>query len=133
MTAARPMPIPDAARQFIDGICNFDIDQVAAGLADDARLSVTSEPYATGRTGVRSALVRVLGSVYSIRCEPAAVWVRPDIAIIEADVECERLDRSRLAFPLTVVLRFRDDLIAEIRLLTYAPALIGSLGSLGKY
>lgn len=131
MTAQEASTVPEAARRFIDGVCNFDVDEVAAGLCENARLKVSNNTYATGRSGIRNAFIRALGSVYGIRCEPAVVWGEQEIAIIEADVECERLDRARVAFPLTLVLRFRDSLISDIGLLTYAPAIMGSLGCLG--
>lgn len=122
--------IPQAARRLIDGLCSFDVDEAAAGLCEDARLSLSSGACAVGKARVRGALVRALGSVYSIRCEPAAVWIKRNVAIIEADVSCERTDRARISFPLTLVLRFRDQMIAEIRLLTYEPAMAGNFRTL---
>ncbi len=118
-------PVPDAAQRFINLLCDFDVDGATAGLSEDAQLSISNHAYAIGRTRVRSALVRALGSAYSIRCEPAVVWMKRNIAIIEADIDCERVDRARVAFPVTVVLRFRDHLISDIRLLTYEPAVVG--------
>ena len=117
--------VPDAARRFIDRLCDFDVDEAAEGLCEDALLTIGGQSYAAGKTRVRSALVRALSLVYSIRCEPAVVWIRRNVAIIEADVDCERVDRARVAFPLTVTLRFRNHLISDIRLLTYEPAVTG--------
>ena len=132
MTAAQiSTPLPEAARRLIDGMCGFDIDKVVGVLCDTARLSAGSETYA-GKPGVRKAVVQALGWFCSIRCEPAVVWMNRNVAVIEADIECERLDRAHIAFPLTMVLRFRDHLISEIRLVTYAPAFVGSLRSLRR-
>jgi hypothetical protein len=128
---ARPiLTLPEAAQGFMDAVCNFDIEQVSAELCDDVRLSFGEELYAIGKLRVRNVFIRALGSIYSIHCEPAVVWMKRNVAIVEADVRCERLDRALVEFPLTVVLRFRDHRIAEIRLLTYEPALTGSLGVL---
>jgi SnoaL-like domain len=123
-------PFPEAARKLIEGLCNFDVDQVASGLSDDVRLSVSDAAYANGKPRVRNALIRALGLVYSIRCEPAVVWVKRDVAILEMDVACERVDRAMVSFPVTVVLRFKDELISDIRLLTYEPAVRNSLACL---
>ena len=121
-------PFPEAARQLIEGLCNFDVDQVASGLSDDVRLSVSDAAYANGKPQVRNALIRALGLVYSIQCEPAVVWVKRDVAILEMDVNCERVDRAMVSFPVTVVLRFKEYLISDIRLLTYEPAVRNSFG-----
>ena len=121
---------PETARRFIDALCNFDVELAASLLCDDSRLSLSTAPCALGKSKVRSAMIRALGAVYWIRCEPAAVWMRRNIAIIEADIECERTDRARVSFPATMILRFRGGLIWDIRVLTYAPVMIGSFPGL---
>jgi hypothetical protein len=121
---------PEAARQLIEGLCNFDIDQVASGLSDDVRLTVSGAACANGKSRVRTALIRALGLIYSIQCEPAVVWMRRDVAILEMDVNCERVDRAQVAFPVTLVLRFKERLISDIRLLTYEPAVRNSFAGL---
>jgi hypothetical protein len=40
------------------------------------------------------------------------------------------VDRAMVSFPVTVVLRFKDDLISDIRLLTYEPAVRNSFACL---
>lgn len=117
--------VPDADRRFIERLCDFDVDGAAEGLSEDVRLTIGGQCHAVGKMRVRAAMVRALGSVYSVRCEPAVAWINRNVAIIEADVKCERLDRAMVAFPLTVVIRFRDHVISDIRLLTYEPALTG--------
>lgn len=52
---------PDAARRLIDGLCNFDVDEVTSALNDDVRLSLSGAPHAQGRSRVRAALIRALG------------------------------------------------------------------------
>ncbi len=120
--------MPAAARKLFDGLWNADVEEVSAGLCDDALLTLSSRNYATGKPRVRRLLVRAFGAVYSIRCKPVVVWAQRSLAIIDADVDCERWDRVHVTFPATVVLRFRDELISEIRLSTYEPALMGNLG-----
>lgn len=111
---------PEAVNGFIDGVCDFDIDRVSMELGEDVQLSIGGRLCAAGKARVRHALIRAMGSVYSIECVPAAVWVERNVAVIEADVLCLRLDGAQVGFP--VVLRFRDQLIFEIRVLTYEPA-----------
>jgi hypothetical protein len=123
---ASPALLPDVAQRFIDGMCNFDVDQAVSLLCEDSRLSISSTQCAVGRVRVRQALVRALAAVYWVRCHTAAVWMRRDVTIIEADVDCERIDRARVAFPLTLILRFRGDLISDIRVWTYEPAVAGN-------
>ena len=122
--------LPDAVRRMIDGVCDFNVYQVTGGLSDDVRLSVSSAAWAHGKARVRHALVRALGLVYSIQCQPAVVWVKRDVAILEMDVNCERVDRAVVSFPVTVVLRFKERLISDIQLLTYEPAVRNSFGGL---
>jgi hypothetical protein len=123
-------PYPEAVRRLIEGLCNFDVDQAATGLSEDVRLSVSEAACAHGKPRVRNALIRALGLVYSIQCEPAVVWMRRDVAILEMDMNCERVDRAVVSFPVTVVLRFKEHLISDIRLLTYEPAVRNSFGGL---
>ncbi len=118
--------MPDAARRLLLGLTNYDADEATAGLSDGARLTVSTRGSVVGKSRVRRALWRALGSLYSIRLAPVAVWSERNLSIIEADIDCERHDRAHVAFPATLVLCFEDDLISEIRLSTYEPALAGN-------
>lgn len=120
--------IPEAARRLFAGLCNYDVDEVSEGLCDDARLNLPSRNAVVGRSMVRRTLARILGFVHSIRLDPVVVWAERNLAVIEADVNCERLDSTRVIFPVTVVLCFRDGLISEIRFWTYEPAGAGLFG-----
>lgn len=126
MESVETVAIPEAARSLLRGLSNYDVEEVAAGLSEDARLTVSSRACLIGKSRVRRALLRALGSILSVHLEPVAVWMRRNLAIIEADVDCERCDRAHVRFPATLVLYFEDGLISEIRLSTYEPALVGN-------
>lgn len=81
---------------------------------------------AAGKAKIRKELMRAIAALNSIHCEPVVVWIKDNVSVIEADVICERLDGSRAAFPVTLILRFRDHLISDIRLFTYEPAVPGN-------
>ncbi len=119
---SRMQSIPQAAQRFLDGLCHFDIDEITSTLCQNACLSLSNGACVIGKPGIRTALVRAMGSIHSFGCVPAVVWKKRDVAIIEADVSCQRVDGARVEFPLTMILRFRDGLIMDIRLLTYEPA-----------
>ena len=126
----RHVPAPDPAQQFLNSLSSLDVDQVTGLLCEDARLSTRRGIYAAGKAKIRKELMRGLSALTSIHCEPAVVWAKDDVSVIEADVVCERMDGSRAAFPVTLILRFRDRLISDIRLFTYEPAVIGNFLSI---
>lgn len=115
----------EPATRFLNSLCSLDADQVADQLSEDARLSIRSSVLAAGRSKIVKALKRGISSLNSFHCEPAMIWARDAVSVVEADVICERLDGSRAAFPVTLILCFRDHLISDIRLFTYEPAVIG--------
>jgi hypothetical protein len=117
---------PDPSTRFLESLCNLDADEVSGQLCDDARLSIRSGLFAAGKPRIKKALKRGISSLISIRYVPAAVWIQDNVSVIEADVTCERLDGSRTLFPVTLILRFRDHLIEDIRLYTYETAALGS-------
>jgi ketosteroid isomerase-like protein len=123
--------LPDPAKRFLNTLSSLDADRVAELLCEDARLSTRRGLHAAGKAKIRKELMRWISSLDSIHCEPAVVYVKDDVSVIEADVTCERTDGSRAAFPVTLILRFREHLISDIRLFTYEPAVIGNfrLGS----
>jgi hypothetical protein len=116
----------DPINRFIRSLCSLDADVVVEQLCDDARLWLASNLYASGRARIRKALIRALSSLTVLQCEPAVVWTKDCIGVVEADITCERSDDSRAAFPLTVVLYFRGSLISDIRLSTYDSGLVAS-------
>ncbi len=116
----------DPATRFLESLCNLDADEVSGQLCDDARLSIRSALFAAGKPRIKKALKRGISSLNSVRCEPAAVWMKDNITVIEADVTCERLDGSSTLFPVTLILRFRNQLIEDIRLYTYEPAALSN-------
>src|SRR5258708_7707446 len=129
-TEVRRAPVPDPTQRFLNTLSSLDADRGTELLCEDARLSTRRGLYATGRAEIRRALMRWISSLDSIHCEPAVIYVKDDVSVIEADVTCERTDGSQAAFPATLILRFRDHLISDIRLFTYEPAMIGNFLSI---
>src|SRR3982074_1402137 len=82
----------DPISRFIRSLCSLDADLVVEQLCEDARLWLASDLYATGRTRIRKALIRALSSLTILQCEPAVVWTKDSIGVIEADINCERSD-----------------------------------------
>jgi|SRR5579872_3221528 len=123
---ALPISAPDPARRLLSSLSSLDVDEVAELLSDDARLSTRHGVIARGKSRIRKELMRAVSPLLSVHCEPAVVWAKDNVSVIEADVRCERLDGSCAAFPVTLILRFRDRLISEIRLFTYEPSVIGN-------
>lgn len=116
----------EPATRFLDSLCSLDADQVNDQLSDDARLSIRSRVFAAGKPKIIKALKRGISSLNSLHYKPAAMWIQGNVSVIDADVSCERLDGSCAAFPVTLILCFRDHLISDIRLFTYEPAVLGS-------
>lgn len=116
----------EPATRFLDSLCSLDADQVNDQLSEDARLSIDSRLFAYGRPRIMKTLKRGISSLSSLHYEPAVIWMKGDVSVIEADVSCERLDGSRAAFPVTLILCFRDRLVSQIRLFTYEPAVPSS-------
>ena len=116
----------EPATRFLDSLCSLDADQVNEQLSEDARLTIRSGLLASGKPRIIKILKRCISSLNSVHYEPAAVWIKGNVSVIEADVSCERLDGSRTAFPVTLILCFRNHLISDIRLFTYEPAVLGS-------
>lgn len=120
----------EAAAHFLHSLCSLDADVVARLLSEDARLSNRGCVLAVGRSRIARMLERAIASLSSLDCDPAAIWARGSVSVVEADVSCELLDGSRAAFPVTLILCFRDRLVSEIRLFTYEPA-VPNLASTG--
>jgi len=119
--------MPDAAAtRFLDAVCSLDAEQVTGHLCEDARLSISRDVFACGKPTISKALKRSICSLNAVRYQPAASWIRDNVSIIDADVTCERLDGSHTVFPLTLILVFRNQLISDIRVFTYQPAMIRS-------
>src|SRR5271166_5667864 len=116
----------DLVRRFLDSVCNLEVDRVMSQLCQDVQLCITNDLCAIGRPKIRKALLRGMSSLISFGCEPALIWIKDSVGVIEADIVCERMDGSRAAFPLTVVLCLRDRLISQIHLSTYEPAILSS-------
>src|SRR5258706_13113536 len=129
-TEVRHIPVPDPAQRFLNSLSSLDVDQVTGLLCEDVRLATRRGIYAEGKARIRKELMRGISVLASIHCEPAVVWVKDDVSVIEADVICERTDGSRAAFRVTLILRFRDRLVSDIRLFTYEPAVIGNFLSI---
>ncbi len=120
-------PTPtDAVTRFLDSLSSLDADQVLEQFAYDARVSTRGGLYAAGKTRIRKMLKRCISSILSFHCQPAAVWSRDGVSVIEVDVTCERLDGALAIFPVTLILRFHDRLISEVRFFTYEPASVGN-------
>lgn len=126
----RYFPLQDPVQDFLNTLSTLDVDRIADLLSHDVRLSTRKGLYAAGKAKIRRELMRWTATLESICCEPAVVYAKQEVNVIEADVICERLDGSRAAFPITLILRFRDRLISDIRLFTYEPAVIGNFLSI---
>lgn len=116
----------DIVRRFLDSVCNMEVDRVMGQLCQDVQLCITNDICAIGRPKIRRALLRGMSSLTSLGCKPALIWTKGSVGVIEADITCERMDGSRAAFPLTVVLCLRDRLVSQIHLSTYEPAILSS-------
>ena len=114
------------ATRFLNSLCSLDADRVNEQLSEDARLSIRRRLLAAGKPKIIKALKRGISSLNWLHYEPAVVWMKDNVSVVEADVSCERLDGSRVSFPVTLILYFRDHLISDIRLFTYEPAVLGS-------
>ncbi len=115
------------AERFLTSLCSLDAGEVTDQLSEDARLSFGKSLIAAGKPKLVKALKRGFAALHSLRCVPAMIWAQGNVSVVEADVSCERLDGSWSTFPVTVILCFRDDLISDIRLFTYEPALVSFL------
>ena len=122
--------LPDAAGRFLQGVCSLDIDLAASGLSAEARLSAGAGPLAIGKARIRRLLILATSRLESIRFDPAVVWFHRNLAIVEADLCCQRCDHARLDFPVTLTLYFRDNLIFDIHVHTYEAAVISVLGAM---
>jgi len=116
----------EQATRFLNSLCSLDADRVNEQLSEDARLSIRRRLLAAGKPKIIKALKRGISSLNWLHYEPAVIWMKGNVSVIEADVSCERLDGSRDTFPVTLILCFRDHLISDIRLFTYEPAVLGS-------
>jgi hypothetical protein len=131
MAARERQPaLPHAAERFLDGLCGLDIDEAASNLDASIRLSAGFQRLAAGRIQVRSLLLRAMTAIDGLEYRMVATWVRRDVAILEADVRCTRADSALVQFPATVVFRFSGELIAEIKVWIYEPAIASAFGGL---
>src|SRR5271166_2748137 len=103
----------DIVTRFLDSVCSLEVDRVMGQLGRDVELFITNDIRAVGRPKIRKALLRAMSSLNTLACNPALVWTKDSVCVIEADIVCERMDGSQAAFPLTVVLCLRDLLISR--------------------
>ena len=114
------------ATRFLSSLCSLDAEELARQFCEDARVSASGALLAAGKPAICKTLKRAICSLAALDCEPAFVWNRDAVSVVEANLTCERFDGSRAAFPITLILRFRNELIADARLFAYQPALIGN-------
>lgn len=112
--------------RFLSSLSSLDVDLVLTQITEDAELSVSNELYALGKHRIRKALVRAISALTVLDCEPAVIWTKDNLIVIEADVSCVRMDGFRGVFPVTAILRLRGQRISHLRVFTYQPAVMGS-------
>ena len=117
--------LPDAVRRAIDGVCGFDVELAMSAFSGPVRLSEGRQRIAAGKTQVRHCLLRMFARIDSIDFDFAAVWVRPEVVVLEADVRITRGDHAYVQLPVTVVFCLLDELVSEVQLWTYAAAVNG--------
>ena len=125
-TEVATIPVPDPVHRLLSLLSSLDADQIAGLLSEDARLHTSQGVVAVGRSRIRKELMRAISPLISIHCVPAVVWAKDNVSVIEADLRCERMDGSRVAFPVTLILCLRNLLICDIRLFTYEPSVISN-------
>src|SRR5579884_4037727 len=113
---------------FLTSLCSLDAHLALSHFTVDAGISLGSTIIAAGTAKILKLLKRSMASYVSVHVQPAMIWTRYSVSVVEADVTCDLLDGSRATFPVTAILCFRDDLISDIRLFTYEPA-VPQLGS----
>ena len=113
--------VVETSRRLLDSVCAQDVELAIAQLSSDARLESRGTALIEGKPGIRRMLIRTLSLLESIRFVPAAIWAKGNVAIVEADVSCERLDGASMHFPLTLVLALRGSQVAVVRAFTYEP------------
>jgi hypothetical protein len=121
----RERDVPDAVRRVIDGVCGFDVELAMSAFSGPASLSEGRQRIAAGRTQVRQCLLRMFARIDSIDFDFAAVWVRQEVVVLEADVRITRGDHAYVQLPVTVVFCLLDELVSEIQLWTYVAAVNG--------
>jgi hypothetical protein len=114
-----------AAHRLATSLCDLDANEFANALSEDVRVYVGRERVSVGKRTVRMQLICAFTQIASVQLQTCAVWTSRAVAVIELNVKCERMDAVQFMFPLTAVLRFRDDLVSDIRLFTYEAGMIG--------
>ena len=118
----------EPATRFLTSLCSLDADQVTSLLDEHAQVSIGSTVVAASTPRILKLLKRSMSSLISLQSTPAMIWSRDHVSVVEADVSCELLDGSRVEFPVTLILCFRDQRVSEVRLFTYEPE-VPRLGS----
>src|SRR5437764_13254336 len=107
-----------SSRRLANSLCDLDAAEFVNALSEDVSVYVGREKVSVGKRSVKLHLVSAFVQMANLRVQTWAVWSSRSVAVFELNVSCERMDGVQVAFPLTAVVRFRDDLICGIRLFT---------------
>lgn len=110
------------ARAVLDAADTLDVEKFVAFFSEDTKLRFNGGDPVLGKDGVRAAITGfwTAASVVGMRHEVIAVCTGPVgsemIVSVEADVIYTRADKKVITVPVSSILRFTGQLIAEYRI-----------------
>jgi len=111
--------LQEHVRSYFAALDALDADEVAAFFAAGATVRLPGLAPILGRSAIRRALVQFSLDVDDLRHAPVQLWTAGNLAVFDADMTLTLAERNTLAFPVTHIIRWVDDLIDEARVDVY--------------
>ena len=106
-------------KTYFDALDTLDADAVASFFAVGATVRVPGLAPILGRAAIRRALVQFSLDVDDLRHTPVQLWIARNLSVFEADMTLTLADGTKLALPVTHIIRWVDGMIDEARVNLY--------------
>ncbi len=104
-------------RAYFAAVDTLDAETIAGHFAPDARFHFGNEPPAAGKAAIAEALSSFFSSIKGMHHQVVDTYIKENAAVFEADVTYARPDGSRVVLPCASILRFKEGLIEDFKML----------------
>lgn len=104
-------------RAIFASIDRMDVDAFVEALSDDVVFTFGNNPPAVGHDQVREGVTGFFSTIAGLTHHIQDIWTVDDVSIAYIDVEYVRQDGGHVTVPNADILRWRDGLVYDWRIL----------------
>lgn len=113
-------------REYFATVDKLNVDNIIANFVEDGRFRFGNAEPAVGKEAIRDALVEFFSAISAMHHENVGLWLGDNSAVFEAEVTYTRQDGKTVTLPCASILRFRDNLIYDFRMVMDAAPVFAS-------